>query len=86
MTEPKKRLDMSARLMRITVLRKVGELIGRDNLAGALGIEARSLRAKIGAERGIADEDLTRAAAAVDAQAQVLAEFAEKLRAMAGVK
>jgi hypothetical protein len=69
---------------RMAGLMKAGVLLGSAAaLAEAMNIEPRSLRAKIGAERGIACDDLRAAAEALDARAALMVEHAAKLRAEA---
>lgn len=57
---------------------------GQDALAEALGIQPRSLRAKLNADRGVSGSDLMAAADALDARAGKLRAHATKLRAEAG--
>ena len=56
---------------------------GQGELAEALGIQPRSLRAKLSAERGVSSADLRSAADALDAHAKRIMAHAEKLRAEA---
>lgn len=56
---------------------------GQSELAEALGIQPRSLRAKFSAERGVSNDDLHSAADALDRQAKRIMAHAEKLRAEA---
>lgn len=56
---------------------------GQSELAEALGIQPRSLRAKFSAERGVSNDDLRSAADALDRQAKRIMAHAEKLRAEA---
>lgn len=53
---------------------------GQFELAEALGIQPRSLRAKFSAERGVSNDDLRSAADALDRQAKRIMAHAEKLR------
>jgi len=53
---------------------------GQGPLAVALGIEPRSLRAKLSADRGVSDADLLFAAAAIETRAAKLLAHAQKLR------
>lgn len=53
---------------------------GQDKLSDALGIQGRSLRAKLSAERGVSADDLRSAADALDAHAACIADHARKLR------
>lgn len=55
----------------------------QQSLADALGIDVRSLRAKLTAERGVSDGDLAWTAAALDARAEHIRCHAAKLRALA---
>lgn len=71
---------------RIAALMKAGALLGSATaLAEAMDIEPRSLRKKTGAERGVSNDDLLSAAAALDARATALTQHAQKLRDEAGV-
>lgn len=54
---------------------------GQERLADALGINARSLRNKLSADRGVSNGDLLAAAAALDARAARIAALAAELRA-----
>ena len=66
---------------RIAALMKAGMLLGSaQDLADALGINARSLRKKTDAERGVSDADLRAAAGALEARAILLTQHAQKLR------
>jgi hypothetical protein len=70
---------------RMAALMKAGALLGSAQaLADALGIKPRSLRAKTGAERGVSNEDLRKAADALDIRAALLTQHAQKLREEAG--
>lgn len=83
--EPKNGLSMLAqRLPRIVALRKAGEMIGQGRLAECLGLEPRSLRAKIGADRGIWDGELVAAAVALERAAQEMLVQAETCRRLGG--
>lgn len=67
---------------RMAGLMTAGALLGTATaLADALGIQPRSLRAKIGAERGVSCDDLRAAADALEARAALMIEHAAKLRA-----
>ena len=71
-------------LMRMTGLETAVSMIGtQGKLAEAMGIEPRSLRAKLTAERGVADGDLLAAATALDARADHIRDHARKLRGLA---
>lgn len=56
---------------------------GQDMLAEALGIQPRSLRAKLNAERGVSNYDLLSAADALDVRAKRISDHAKKLRSEA---
>lgn len=58
---------------------------GQEELAKAIGIEVRSLRAKFTAARGVSNDDLISAAQALEARAARVADHARKLREEAGV-
>ena len=53
---------------------------GQDKLADALGIQPRSLRAKLAGERGVSNADLLAVADAIDTRIGRLADHARKLR------
>ena len=57
-----------------------GMLGGQRHLADALGIEPRSLRSKLVADRGVSDADLRFAARALEDRAARLVDHARKLR------
>ncbi|NLS27943.1 hypothetical protein S2M10_29450 [Sphingomonas sp. S2M10] len=81
--EPKNRLTpIAEKAKRIRLLQSVGEMIGQAALAEALGIEPRSLRAKLGADRGITDAELALAAAALDAHARDMKILAARMRGL----
>lgn len=87
MTEPEKRLTppspATIMLARMLVLEKAaGFLGGKDAVASAIGIETRSLRAKMTADRGVHDSDLAAVAVAIDARVDELTRFAGKVREM----
>lgn len=66
---------------RMAALMKAGALLGSATaLADTMGIDPRSLRKKTGAQRGVSNDDLLSAAAALDARATVLTQHAQKLR------
>ncbi len=69
------------RAARIGLLQRAATHVGPADLAEALGIEPRSLRAKLSADRGISDTDLRSAAAAVEARADALLAQARAIRA-----
>lgn len=70
MSEPEKRLtpSMGDKARRIFLLRSVADAIGQAKLARAIGIQERSLRAKLAADRDITDADLRVAATALEAR------------------
>jgi hypothetical protein len=53
---------------------------GKKPLADALGIETRSLRAKLTADRGVSNRDILLTADALDTRAARILEHARKLR------
>jgi hypothetical protein len=53
---------------------------GQDKVADALGIQPRSLRAKLNADRGVSDADLVLTAAALEKHAARIIDHAFKLR------
>lgn len=70
---------------RMAMLMRAGALLGSAKaLAEAMGIGERGLRAKTGAERGVSNDDLLSAAAALDERASALTQHAQKLRDEAG--
>lgn len=70
---------------RMAALAEAGAMLGgAEKLAAVLGIDPRSLRKKAAAERGISNDDLTAAAAALEARAERLTAHALKLRQEAG--
>lgn len=74
-TAPENRLTTNAIAARIGMLRRATDMVGQERMAEALDIQPRSLRAKLGVERGITDVDLRLAAAAVRARAnEILAQ------------
>lgn len=68
---------------RMMGLQTATDLLGVQQVtADALGIDKRSLRAKLNAERGVGDADLRVIATALDDRAARLIEHAAKLRAL----
>ncbi len=57
MSEPKNGSAIAGLLMRITALRRASEMLGPVEMSEALGIQPRSLRAKLGADRGVSDAE-----------------------------
>lgn len=83
-SEPENRLSpMRETLNRIRYLQRAGEMIGQRAVAEALGIEPRSLRAKLGGDRGITDADLAIVGAALDAHARDMQILAARMRGLA---
>ena len=75
------RRGLPVNVRRMMGLTTAGEMLGQKNLAEAMSIDQRTLRYKVTADRGVSDEDLTLAAAALEARAARLADHARKLRA-----
>lgn len=71
-----------ARMMGLTTAAKL--LGGQPELAEAMGIQPRSLRAKLTADRGVSDADLIATALALEAHAARIVRHAIKLREEAG--
>ena len=74
--EPEKRLTpspMATTLARMLLLERVGKIVGQERLAEALGIKERSLRAKLGADRRVSDDDLASAIVALERRAGEIA-------------
>lgn len=69
-------------LNRIRYLQRAGEMIGQRAVAEALGIEPRSLRAKLGGDRGITDADLAVVGSALDAHARDMQMLAARMRGL----
>lgn len=71
----------ATRVARMLLLEQAARFVGgQDELAAALGIQTRSLRAKFSADRGVSDDDLRAAADAMDARAALIAAKAAKMR------
>ena len=91
MTDPATCTAKAAHSTSFSVVRMMGlttaatMLGGQSELAEALGIQPRSLRAKFSAERGVSNDDLHSAADALDRQAKRIMAHAEKLRSEAAV-
>lgn len=83
-SEPQNRLTLNERAARIGMLTRAAGLLGQTALAGALGIEPRSLRAKLSVDRGVGDHDLRLAAAALTARAATLRAQADAITAHLG--
>ncbi|MFZ3484253.1 hypothetical protein [Sphingomonas sp. 3-13AW] len=82
MTEPTNRLGMSMgeKAARVGQLRRATEFVSRKAIAESLGIEDRSLRAKLDSDRGISDVDLRLAASTVEAHANAMLALAASIR------
>lgn len=80
-TGPAPRLPMGLRARRIRLLWTAVDLFGHQRVADALGIERRSLRAKLEATRGVHDDNLLLVATALDRHATVLIDHANTIRA-----
>lgn len=63
------------------MLRRASEQVGQAHMAEALGIEPRSLRAKLSADRGVSDHDLRIAATAVEQLAEKMLDQVRAIRA-----
>ncbi len=71
-----------ARMMGLTTAAKL--LGGQPELAEAMGIQPRSLRAKLTADRGVSNADLVATALALEMHADRIRDHARKLREEAG--
>lgn len=78
---PEIRLAMGLRARRIGLLWTAVDLFGHQRAADALGIERRSLRAKLEASRGVHDDNLLLVATALDQHAATLIDHANTIRA-----
>lgn len=67
---------------RIGLLRTAVDFLGQPRAAAALGIEPRSLRAKLEATRGVHDDNLRFVATALEKHAAELLAHATTIRAM----
>lgn len=83
-TAPEIRLAMGLRARRIGLLRTAVDFLGQPRAASALGIEQRSLRAKLEATRGVHDDNLRIVATALDRHAAALLDHANTIRAALG--
>lgn len=81
MTEPENRLTTNNVARRVGMLRRASDELGQVELASAIGIEPRSLRAKLGVERGVSDADLALTAAALVDRARALIGHADVITA-----
>lgn len=79
-TEPQKRPGMGERARRIGLLRNAVEFLGQARAAAALGIEPRSLRAKLEATRGVHDDNLRLVVAALECLADDILAHAATIR------
>lgn len=90
MTAPQNRLATAAAMTigqaarRIGLLRTAVEFLGQPRAAAALGIEQRSLRAKLEATRGVHDDNLRFVATALEKHAADLLAHATTIRATLG--
>lgn len=80
-TVPETRQTMGLRARRIRLLWTAVDLFGHQRAADALGIERRSLRAKLEATRGVHDDNLLLVASALDRHAATLVDHASTIRA-----
>ncbi len=72
---------LSLDILRMMGLETSATLLGGQGpLAAALGIEPRSLRAKMAGDRSVSDADMTNAADALEARAAKLLDHASKMR------
>ena len=72
---------MGVRARRIHLLWTAVDLFGHQRAADALGIERRSLRAKLEATRGVHDDNLILVATALERHATTLIDHANTIRA-----
>lgn len=79
MTEPQNRLTFNVRAARIGMLTRASGFLGQAELAAALGIEPRSLRAKLSVDRGVSDADLAMTATALRNRAATLVAQADAI-------
>lgn len=90
MSAPQNRLATAAAMTigqaarRIGLLRTAVEFLGQPRAAAALGIEQRSLRAKLEAARGVHDDNLRFVATALEKHAAELLAHATTIRATLG--
>lgn len=90
MSAPQNRLATAAAMTigqaarRIGLLRTAVEFLGQPRAAAALGIEQRSLRAKLEATRGVHDDNLRFVATALEKYAADLLAHAATIRATLG--
>lgn len=76
---------MGLRARRIRLRWTAVDLVGHQRAADALGIERRSLRAKLEATRGVHDDNLLLVATALDRHAIALVDHANTIRAALAV-
>lgn len=69
------------RARRVGLLRTAVDFLGQSRAAAALGIEQRSLRAKLDATRGVRDDNLRAIATALEIRAVTLRDHATTIRA-----
>jgi len=72
------------RAAKLGALKRAGDLMGRANLAGAMGQSDRTMRAYASVEIALPDAVLIGAAGALEREAQAFLDHAAKLRALAG--
>lgn len=84
--EPEKRLTIGELARRIRLLRVGVEFLGQTRAADALGIQPRSLRAKLDASRGVHDDNLLLVAEALNRFAIEIAAHATQILASIGRK
>lgn len=77
MTEPNNRLGIGARTL---LLQSATDQLGQAALAGALGIQQRSLRAKLKMDRPITDSDLRVAVLTLSSRSDELARLAASIQ------
>lgn len=84
--EPEKRPTIGELARRIRLLRIGVEFLGPTRAADALGIQPRSLRAKLEATRGVHDDNLLLIAEALNKLATEIAAHANLILANIGAK
>ena len=85
--EPENRLGSASirePLARMTALRRAAVMLGsQEALAGSMGIETRSLRAKLGGDRAITNADLLAASHALSERERLMGLLSDRLRELA---
>ncbi len=84
--EPEKRLTIGELARRIRLLRVGVDFLGQTRAADALGIQPRSLRAKLEATRGVRDDNLLLVAEALNKLAIEIAAHATLILAGIGTR